>query len=699
MILRTFPGVAVVTAVCATSLWAAAPDGAGRAKGSPVKPPPVQMPAEATFQPVVHEWQKEAFNFWAELKTGLQQRAYQDVAQAIYGAGAEARRGLLTDLRDPQLLVPYRTLIDLVIRDDPQVRSALVEHYGRVAPVRLSAAIAEADFDALETLAVQFAATPTAVDALQWLGDRSLASGRFEQALGYYGRAGQNAEPSRQPALAARYRLAGAMLGRSVGDRVQATVEIGDWRLAAAQFETLIAELVKAHASDSAVAAAGGAAHSELAAALTPGPLAAQSWPREAESDKEAARSRARERSDWTAGLVSAVADSRSLVLSDGRHLEAYQLDSDRKLWSRELGDVRFCPPPWKAIPLRPLVAGQRAYVRHWTDRGIELNCLEMEHGQSVWSSTPQQYVVTDPVWDQSRILVVTAAIEEIPVVRKGRSAAQVLWRNRSSKLPTPWLLQLTALDPSTGKVLEQRPLVRLQSKEQSIPVCRAVLADDLLVLTFHGGVLAADRSGGLHWLRRMAWQPGDSQPPGPATPVVAAGQVFLVPSQLATIQALELANGRLQWECPAPGVTRLLGVVGGRLIALDNAGLLAVEAASGRMAWRHPIDEPLQGFFCGGSGQLAYTAFRRDELGRWCPAVVWLDPANGEPAAQHLVDGLKPARHLPKNALLGPVLPVGRRLLAVYRDASQGRRGLLELQPAETREEAARNFAEAWWE
>jgi hypothetical protein len=165
---------------------------------------------------------------------------------------------------------------------------------------------------------------------------------------------------------------------------------------------------------------------------------------------------------------------------------------------------------------------------------------------------------------------------------------------------------------------------------------------------------------------------------------LVAGGLVLVADPSGDGVQCLELGCGRRLWENTSlDGILRLAGVVGGRLIVEDLAGLTALETADGRIAWRHPIEAPLRGLLCGGPGGLLYTCIGRDEAGLPTPVLAWLDVATGQSTSRPL-EKIELPRKAYKPFSLGPIFTVGPRLLAAYRDNTQGRKlqGLMELVP-----------------
>ena len=615
------------------------------------------------------------------MKTGLEQQAYQDVAQLLFDATGDLDRGLLPDFKDPQLLVPYPMLVARVMQDHPQVRDVLRQEYGKPGQLRLRAAMAAGDPQAVEGVAVQFCGTGVAVEARRWLGDRALSAGHFAEAMAHYQQALPHVDADERPALAARIRLAGAMLGSRTGEPVNGPVALGKSRLSAGQFEKLVAELAKAHAPSGGVEEAGGMGYVEVPPASAPAAYTARPWPQLDPRDaKQADQVKYLAALDWASSSLSLASSGELVILSDGLRLAAVKLSSGAQRWLREFSDAKPPLPTWKEVPFRPLVAGGRVYLRHWSEQGLRLSCLDGEGGKDVWTSPPRCHVVSDPLFDRTRVLALTVALEEPPASRKGaRPPEWHAWRGRA-KQTLHWQLQLTAFEPVDGKVLGRWPLIRLQNRERAIPVCQAAAAGDRIAVSFAGGVLLTDRTGKLYWARRHFWQDSDSQPAAPRTPLLAGGRVFAIHPGAEAVQCLDLESGRLQWECQSPDVTRLVGLADHRLIVQNEVGLVAIETGAGQTAWRHPVDNPPKALLCGGPGQLDYAAWERDDSDKWCPALVWLDAASGKTVARHFLDGLNPARAVSKHFSLGPVLVAGSRLFAAYRDPNLGRKGLLEL-------------------
>src|SRR5262249_33529737 len=88
----------------------------------------------------------------------------------------------------------------------------------------------------------QFSGTPAAAEAHRWLGDRALMQGQFAKAMIEYQR-GHVDGSSATDEIGPRIRLAAAMQGRSEGQPVKQSVQLGDIALSPAKFEALVAEM------------------------------------------------------------------------------------------------------------------------------------------------------------------------------------------------------------------------------------------------------------------------------------------------------------------------------------------------------------------------------------------------------------------------------------------------------------------------
>ncbi len=685
---------------------------------APAAAKPVDVAAPDALHPLIQEWNKEGYNFWTELKTNLDQKAYADAAVLVFHTLPQVARGLMPDYRDPDLLLPFATMIGLVMRDYPLLCESLTGQFGKLGRLRLHAAIAAGNVSQIESLAVQFAGTDVACEADRWLGDRWLAAGRIAEALGRYQQALPLLSAEEQPSLTARIRLAGAVEGRLLGQPLPSPVALGSRRYDPAVFEAMITGLRQDRLSRAADEPIGGMDEPPLGAAPPPGRYEARPWAALAADDAWQPATERRAKWNPNAGPVWAAAGGDLLILVSDREVAALELSSGQRVWNTNLADSVAAAWFLRESPMKPMVADGRIYLRRFSQRGPGLVCLDLDHGKTAWSSLSNErslpaarpagpgrgktgwsspskdFVVSNPLADRGRVLALALTEDKSFPERRGKKGKRSPGSRDEPDRWTYWQLSLASLDPPSGQVLQRWPIVSLRDPVWGVPTCQAVAAGDQIVASLPGVVLSIDRSGSIRWLRRLSVPQVTKERGWSASPLLVAGDLALVvaPSIDSAgvaagankVQCLELSCGRRLWEnASLDGILRLVGIVGGRLIVEDLAGLTALEASDGRVAWRHPIEAPLRGLLCGGPGRLMYTCIERDEDNVPHPVLAWIDVATGQ-STSHPLDKIDlPGKSYGRYSL-GPIFTIGPRFLAAYRDNTQGRKlqGLVELLP-----------------
>ena len=197
---------------------------------------------------------------------------------------------------------------------------------------------------------------------------------------------------------------------------------------------------------------------------------------------------------------------------------------------------------------------------------------------------------------------------------------------------------------------------------------CRITLADDRIVGTAGGTVFCCDLLGRMAWVRRQIWAPrpdkeeSDQAPlwrqHAHEPPLVAGSRVYATQPGVWAVECLDLATGRLLWRRGLLEMTRILGLAQKRLIVGTTGGMLALDAETGDVLWRHDADGLLDVQCCGADGRLLYARLAAGEPRRARqPVLVWVDPANGRTAAETALD-----IELPREATFGPLVVAGGR-------------------------------------
>jgi hypothetical protein len=137
---------------------------------------------------------------------------------------------------------------------------------------------------------------------------------------------------------------------------------------------------------------------------------------------------------------------------------------------------------------MRPLVAGDRIFVRRLTKRGIELACLGAADGQVRWAVRPDGHVVSDPVLMAGKLLAVVATTPQSGLLQ----------------------LDLASFQPDSGNIVSQQSLMQMRDEWGGRPPCELVAAAGRLVCTSGGATLCCDTLGRPQWLHRQTWLPPD---------------------------------------------------------------------------------------------------------------------------------------------------------------------------------------------
>ncbi len=196
--------------------------------------------------------------------------------------------------------------------------------------------------------------------------------------------------------------------------------------------------------------------------------------------------------------------------------------------------------------------------------------------------------------------------------------------------------------------------------------------------------MIGCDLSGKPLWARRQEWLPPAVDPDWgrqyQAPPLVDGERLFVTQPGVLAVECLDLRSGTLIWRAPMPGIHRLTGLIGDRLIVETDEGLTALSSLKGNVVWQHDATDLLEGQLCGSSGRLVFS--RRepvpDRRGKLRPALVWLDPADGHQTGRAALDSLQD--DMP---MFGPIVAAGDRLwVFAAGGANEPTRTIYELAP-----------------
>ncbi len=643
--------------------------------------------------PLVEELNKEGFNLLGDFFAALESKAYRDACQLVTSTDTTDTLGLWPDPRDPQLLVSVNGAIDLAMKNDVDLRKTMLQEFGPLGMLQVKQAIGEADSPGVAAVVARFRGTEAAAMACVWLGDRAMSTGDFAKARGYYRQARGIGGSNSGASVAARDRLAAAMMGQDSGSPAQANVNMGDVQIGAKEFEALVAEMVRVHGGPGA--AIGAAV--PLSPILAPAPTGFElreigrldgelgdnpgDWnPTIPQHDQRTTfitpeRDNTRfvvpdfrgepmfRQLDWAARQIATAGDGDWLFVSNRFQVAAYSLKDGARKWQTGVGGEHAHTHDWSLTAMRPVVVGKRLYVRRLirrdNDSAPELAALDKENGQVAWRTRPGLKVVSDPLWTPQGLVALTM-----------------------SRADQQSNLYLSTFNPSDGVVVAQERLATLRETWWQQRTCQLSTAGGNLIAVFGGAVLCCDPSGKTRWVRRQEWIAPQEDPDWARQyqqPVIAWKDRLLVAQPgVACVECIDADSGALVWRKLIPGLRRMSGMVDDRLIVESQTGLMALSADKGQSLWRHLAGDLLDAQLCGGPGGILYARREKAPDSALRPVLVWLDPQTGRPRATFALEPLKHAF-----PVFGPFASGQNRLFAIAGGGeNEAARSVYELVP-----------------
>jgi hypothetical protein len=575
-------------------------------------------------------------------KLALQNGDYRAACQHLSRATSEEVAGLSADPDDPRVRRSFALALGAALAEHEDLPAAIRDELGELAHQRVRQAIDADNPGAVESAAMQFPGTDAASSAHTWLGDRALAAGDFVQALLAYRDAGVGVRVTDN--LLARLRLASAMLGREVGEPVTGPVEIGGQRLAAEDFEALVAEAQAGWSSrpQLRLAPATSDALPWSPVSLAVQPWADVPWPR---AGDDLANPRA------GAGPAVLGAFDGHVLLGDGPRLVA--VDASGAIhWSFDAWQGASFSD-WDRWRSMPLVLETCVATRAAAASGRALVGLDRATGHVLWTVAPGGDMVCDPQYSEDGLWCLSATPET----------------------HADWQLSLALIDPASG-VLAERPVLRVTGDASTLDGAALAVTDERIVAAAAGSVVCCDRLGRVQWVRRQSWVPPRVDPwaaERSAAVLVQGERLFVVQPGVPAVECLELGSGRRLWHRALADVLRVAGKNEDRLVLQTADRLTALDAESGAVLWErddaaHNVDVAWTA-----AGQLLCL----EHAGaRGAPRMTWLDAATG----QELAVAELPVELADDDALAGFATDGDRAGLVVRRAAGLE---LLSLTPA----------------
>ncbi len=391
----------------------------------------------------------------------------------------------------------------------------------------------------VQALTVQFSGTPAAAAAHEWLSDRALVIGDFSWATAEFEHALRSVDREQRPAIAARWRLAAAMLGRDAGEPPTGPVVFQTARLESGAFERLVAEMkqragAKGNSSPAVAETAPGAAgkHSGVKAVRYE---VQQRGSLKGDVGDQPANVVSGE-VDWAARQIGCTVSGNMLYVTNRFQVSAINLKTGQQFWSQSLGKEQGPAHGWGLCPSRPVVAGESLLVRRLAKTNPELACFNVATGIVRWTTRNTVNVASDPLVVQDRLFVFTTSAPH------------------ESGLIT---IEFSLIDPATGEILAQQPVIQLRNVWDRQLSCQAAVVGSRIVAVCGGTAFCCDFAGRPLWVRRQLWitpaQATAANEQSPNVPLVVGNRLFVTQPGVFAVECLDLDTGRRVWQEPIP--------------------------------------------------------------------------------------------------------------------------------------------------
>jgi outer membrane protein assembly factor BamB len=369
---------------------------------------------------------------------------------------------------------------------------------------------------------------------------------------------------------------------------------------------------------------------------------------------------------DWVGRQLATALDGDAMYVSNRFQVTAYDLQSGEQRWQSQPPHAKpLRSQDWGLIPMRPLVTGERIFARLLYENGPLLIGLNQADGSELWTlpSSYNRQIVSDPLLVQGQLFVML--VNRLP---EGDN-----------------VLQLAMIDHHTGHLLRTVDLLRLGETWWRRRCCEVAPTADGLIAVLGGFVLHCSLTGQLQWVRESPLLPANEEPRWVQQhyqrAMIADGKAYVVQPGVASVQCLKVATGQQVWSVVLPDVQRLVGITEGRLLLQTDAGVLALDAASGQRQWQQSAGELLTGVaLC--ADQTVLLVQRRkqeDDAAQAEPHWVWLRTNDGREQFAVRMDGLTHP-----DPRLGPLVTAADR---IWTFSGQGHddpaRDVVEIAPA----------------
>lgn len=613
--------------------------------------------------PLMPVLNKEAYNTRADLQSALSSGSYEDACRILISMTPNDGSGLLPDVEDRDLFVSMQTAVSIARNSHPGFATTLSDKFEPLGNIRVTSAIHRRDLSSLEAATLQFMGTDAARRAHVWMGDRAMSAGQFDAAEQHFRQALLDADANYKQILEPRMLLARALSGQlSAPDwtatrsiLTQRSLDINGKLVSAAEFESLITQILDQQQSRELLR------RSEQTEAI-PFPQSAYKLELRSHFDGHPGNNPGKWEfrfGDPIGRQFATANDDQRIYLSNRFQVNAYSSSTGQQVWAQGLGSEQGETYAMPFTPMKPLLTGDKLYVRRLTKAGAELACLNSSHGNVIWSQRPFQSALSDPVlWNGKLFALASMKIDD-----------------DTNQVVAAWF------DAKTGDLASHKPLFRLREIAERQASAQLTIQGHQAVCVIAGTTACFNSQGETSWVRRhlimlkSVDELYDDQ--RVSVPLITGDKVIVSAPGVRVVSCLELGSGRIAWQTPVTRLRGIIGLSGSRLLIDTDSSLTALDKETGQIAWNYEGGPRLEGIVMHGD-QVIVTRRATFQNPRSKPLLVWLSAQTGEELAQTMV---QVQEH--DECQIGPLFAAnGRWWSLIGKSWKEPRRELQELVP-----------------
>jgi outer membrane protein assembly factor BamB len=378
----------------------------------------------------------------------------------------------------------------------------------------------------------------------------------------------------------------------------------------------------------------------------------------------EVAKRTSEYRVPWVDRQMAVTVDGSAMFVSNRFHVAAYDSADGRRLWqSKPLPQTMQRAQDWPLVPMRPVVHRGRVFARLLYSANPILTCFDKSTGELIWTAetSERESFVSDPVIINDRLVVLSLT-------------------NGSDQ--TAQLGQLT-INPQAGDVVARHDLVRLRSSWWSRRCCQVTAFEDGFVASLGGVSMATTAGGEVRWIRKQLVVPAEEDPRWilqmQERPLVAGSKLFVAQLGVRTVECLDVATGRREWQSVLPEVVGIVGLAGDVLVVRTESDVRGLDGSTGVIRWRYEATNVVGFPMCDEGAVLVAASDAVDGSAQQQIRLTWLSAADGRVVTSSVVEGLGDA-----DPRLGPMVSVGGKTFVLFgRGQQEVARDVVELIPA----------------